>query len=222
MCKTTINLLESQAHPGLNALPDTPYKSGLSGGVERRTHKLVAATALDHRSSLPRAWAVYLSKFPWTWYIHLIPDDYPHPETLMKFWMLLIHRLNRYCYGGTYWKNKMKCLLWAIGLECQKRGSPHIHGLIGGLPDYVSRNSFYQFIKDKGFNFSRIESYKKDFGAEAYMSKSSYAWKKGEIEVSDSLKTYENGSWINPELIQEQYCREVVALGKNNLSAYRW
>jgi hypothetical protein len=204
---------------------DNLLNSPISGGrcePERRTHALAGSPAVKTPDELPQAWAEYLSGFPWSWYIHVIPDDYPHPEALMKFWFLFTHRLNRYCYGVSYWKDKTKGLLWAIGLERQKRGTPHIHGLIGGIPDYVSRNSYFQWLKDKGFQFSRIMAYKKGVGAEAYMSKSSYAWKHGEIEVSDSLCRYEEGSWINPALIQDQYCREVQLLNKKDLSAYQW
>ena len=60
------------------------------------------------------------------------------------------------------------------------------HGEIdisGNLPpDY--KCSMVKDIWDVLGGICRIQKYKAHYGAEFYMSKSSYAWKEGEIEVS--------------------------------------
>src|ERR1700690_2430813 len=73
----------------------------------------------------PQVWADYLDKFQWDLYGHLSFRGNPHPESADKLWDVAIHRLNRYCYGQHYWKNKQKGLIWAKANEFQKRGTIH-------------------------------------------------------------------------------------------------
>jgi hypothetical protein len=195
------------------------------GGARRQPSADAQAAADGQQPSnyhLPQVWASYLEQFPWDWFITIVPDDIIHPESLEKLWGVFIHKLNRYLYGQNYWKDKNKGVLTAMGWERQKRGAPHGHGLIGGIPDYVSRNQFYQFLKDHGAQFSKIEVYEKGAGAEYYMSKSSYAWKHGEIDVSYTLVRYQDGSWISAKEEHEQYCREYSAITRPVPTDYVW
>lgn len=195
---------------GVNCLPaQSAFKREDQDSIEAKYH-------------LPQAWATYLEKFPWDWFVTIVPDDIIHPESLEKLNRVFIHHLNRKLYGSNYWKQKDKCVLWTMGWERQRRGAPHGHGLIGGIPDYMSRNQAYQFLKAHGAQFSKIEQYEKDRGAEYYMSKSTYAWKQGEIDVSDSLARYQGGSWVSPKEQHEQFCRDYSAITKPDVSAYTW
>jgi hypothetical protein len=138
---------------------------------------------------LPQAWASFLDNdsYHWNWYGHFTFRDYPHPETADKAWNKFIHLLNRDCFGHYYWKDKSKGVTWARGTEDQKRGAIHFHAIIGNIPDRVDRMKYKEVWFDMA-GISRIYAYEKQRGAEYYMSKSTYAWKKGEIDLSDSMK----------------------------------
>ena len=168
---------------------------------------------------LPQAYADLLAPFDWNWYGHFTFRDYPHPETAGKAWDRWMHRLNREIYGVHYWKDKSKGVFWARATEYQKRGSIHFHALIGGIPEYVHR---MRYLDDWNIScgICRIYQYEPDKGAEFYMSKSTYAWKRGEIDTNDSLRM---------ELEQTRSCgraREAEELKqpliRRPVSSYRW
>lgn len=161
---------------------------------------------------LPQVWASFLDKHPWDWFMSVVPNDIIHPESFDKLWDVTIHHLNRTIYGKNYWKDKHKGVFWAIGKEYQRRGAIHGHALIGGIPDYISRNQIYNFLRDHGAQFSKIEDYQKDCGAEYYMSKSTYAWKRGEIDLSATMKHQMDGSRICGKALHQAYINEVTAV----------
>ncbi len=150
---------------------------------------------------IPQAWAQFLDHdcFHWNWYGHFTFRDYPHIETACKAWDKFIHILNRECFGVRYWKDKSKGVTWARGTEDQKRGAVHFHAIIGNIPDRVRRMDYV----DRWFEvagIARIYAYEKGRGAEFYMSKSTYAWKRGEIDLSETLKYHLNEAVLPPVL----------------------
>ena len=162
--------------------------------------------------NLPQVWASFLDKHPWDWFMSVVPNDIIHPESFDKLWDVTIHHLNRTIYGKNYWKDKRKGVFWAIGKEYQRRGAIHGHALIGGVPDYISRNQIYNFLRDHGAQFSKIEDYQKDCGADYYMSKSTYAWKRGEIDLSATMKHQMDGSRICGKVLHKDFIDEITAV----------
>lgn len=152
----------------------------------------------NSHSALPTLWAGFLDNpaWEWCWYGHFTFRDVDGPfctnkhqisqESACKVWDKWIHNLNRESYGVKYWKHPDKSVVWARGSELQHRGSLHFHALIGKVPDRVRRMDYL----DRWFDLAgiaRIYSYEKGKGAESYMSKSSYAWKRGEIDLGGPL-----------------------------------
>ena len=136
---------------------------------------------------LPQVWAEYLNSFnPWSWYGHFTFKEYPHPETASKTFDLFIHKLNRHIFGCRYYKHKEKGVTVARATEYQQRGSIHFHAILGRIPGDVRRLKYMDLWYELG-GISRIYPYQSGLGAEYYMSKSTYAWKKGEIDLSGPL-----------------------------------
>lgn len=187
--------------------------------ISKTIHTVKDKGEIEQKYLLPQAWATMLEKFNWQWYGHFTFRDYPHPETADRAWSRWVHRLNREIYGVHYWKDKTKGVYWARGTEYQKRGSLHYHAIVGGIPEYVHH---MRYMDDWNISsgFSRIFKYEKKKGAEYYMSKSSYAWKNGEIDTSDSLKLEQDGIRHCGRL-QEQ---EELSQGTIHLpsSSYSW
>lgn len=167
---------------------------------------------------LPQVWASFLDRQSWDWFITVVPNDIIHPESFDKLWDVFIHHLNRMIYGKHYWKDKRKGVFWSIGKEYQRRGAVHGHGLIGGIPDYVSRNQFYNFLRNHGAQFSKIEQYQKNAGAEFYMSKSTYAWKRGEIDLSETMKHEIEGTRICGKVLHEAFLQEATTVNLRSAS----
>jgi hypothetical protein len=158
--------------------------------------------AIAGKYHIPQAWATFLDNpaYHWNWYGHFTFRDYPHAETAHKAWMRYIHILNREAFGHYYWKHKEKGVIWARGTEDQKRGAVHFHALIGNVPDRVDHMKYKEtWFKMAGI--SRIYAYEKDKGAEFYMSKSTYAWKRGEIDLSATMK-YHSAELVIPAEIR--------------------
>lgn len=127
----------------------------------------------------------------WTWYGHFTFRGYPHPESADKVWRKYVGDLNRQIFGKNFWKRKDEGVTWARGLEYQKRGSLHYHAIIGCVPDEVNTDLFrlaYKETWNELAGFARVYPYERNKGAEFYMSKSAYAWKRGEIDLGGPLK----------------------------------
>lgn len=170
---------------------------------------------------LPQVYAEFLSTFSWDWFATIAPADCPHPESLDKLFGLFIHNINREVYGTNYWKDKRKGVYYAVATERQQRFAPHHHAIIGGIPDYVNPLKWRNWLYSHS-TMSKIEPYEKDKGAEYYLSKSSYAFKHGEIDLSKTLVYEQEGSRICAKRMQETYMRSVATLTKPDLSQFNW
>ena len=109
-----------------------------------------------------------------------------HPEAAMKAMQKMIHILNRESFGVRYTKDKSKGVVWALATEYQNRGAIHFHGLIGCVPDRVRRMDYVDLWHGMA-GIARIFKYENKKGAEQYLVKNSYAWKKGEIDFGGPL-----------------------------------
>jgi hypothetical protein len=173
------------------------------------------------RFELPQAWAEFLEPFKWNWFATIAPSDNPHPESLDKLYDLFIHNLNRSLYGQHYWKDKRKGVFWARATEYQNRGAVHHHALIGGIPDYENPVTWRNWLYSHS-TMSKIEPYRPEAGAEYYLSKSAYAWKRGEIDCSKSLAYEQDGKRICARSIHESFCARYTSLTKPDLNQYSW
>jgi hypothetical protein len=183
-----------------------------------------ATTLQDNTTSkfyLPQAWADFISPYPWDIFLTMSPADYPHPETLYKLFDLMVHKMNREIYGQHYWKDKRKGIFWVRALEWQKRGAPHIHALMGGIPDYVNPVDYRSFLYGRNC-ISKVEPYRKDNGAEYYMAKSCYAFKGGEIDCSKTLVHEADGKRICGKNIHIEYCARYTCLTKPDINQFIW
>lgn len=80
------------------------------------------------------AWSTWLSAEPWDVFMTMTDAGYPHPESLEKRWRFLETSMNEKLYGR-HFRRRGQGIETVIGLEKQKRGSLHVHGLIR-LPDH--------------------------------------------------------------------------------------
>jgi hypothetical protein len=148
--------------------------------------------------NLPETWADFLNRpeWDWNWYGHFTFRDREvdltgikrlvHPESAVKIWDYCIHRLNKEIFGNRYYKRKKDSVIWARATEFQIRGAIHFHSLIGRVPDSVRRMDYVDFWY-KIAGYARIYKYESGKGAESYLSKSCYAWKRGEIDLGGPL-----------------------------------
>jgi hypothetical protein len=183
------------------------------------------ATTLDDNTTskfyLPQAWADFISQYPWDVFLTMSPKGCPHPETLLKLFDLMVHIMNREIFGQHYWKDKRKGIFWVRALEWQKRGAPHIHSLMGGIPDYVRLAEYYNFLYGKDC-ISKVEPYRKENGAEYYMTKSCYAFKGGDIDCSASMVLEANGKRICGKKLHSEYCARYTCLTKPDINHFVW
>lgn len=170
--------------------------------------------------SLPQVWSAFLEPYNWDWFTTITVEGTPHPESVDKLFDVFIHRLNRDIYGQHYWKDKKKGVFYACGNELQKRGILHKHALMGGIPHFVSRNMHYIFLREHGAKMSLIEPYRKQGGAEYYMTKFSYAYKRAEIDLSDTMKHEKAGTRICGKDLFADYCRRYKAITRPDIASF--
>jgi hypothetical protein len=121
----------------------------------------------------------------WNWYGHLTFRDEKHPEAADKVFMKWVHNINRKVFGVRYWNRKeTDGVLWARGLETQKRGVLHYHFLMSRIPSDLNRLQMMDAWDDLA-GYARIHAYELGRGAEYYICK--YAAKGGEIDFGGPL-----------------------------------
>jgi hypothetical protein len=176
---------------------------------------------------LPQAWATFLSQplleSLWGWYGHFTHKDYPHPESFHKLFLRWLYPINVEAYGRRYWKDNSG-VIWARSSEFQSRGSLHYHSLIGDLPSWIDKAYHYRRW-ERMSGFCRIEKYESNRGAEYYLSKSSYAWKNGEVDLSPNMLAVLQGrkrsAFLEEQRFLEQYA-DLRRRARKRLSAFRW
>lgn len=121
----------------------------------------------------------------WDWYGHLTFKDEIHPEAADKIFMKWVHNINRHIFGSRYWNRLDRDgVLWARGLETQKRGVIHYHFLMSRVPGEVKRLVMMDAWNSMA-GFARIYPFEAGKGAEYYICK--YAAKGGEIDFGGPL-----------------------------------
>ena len=130
----------------------------------------------------------------WNWFGHFtFPEDI-HPEAAGKIWKKFTHMINRDVYGCRYYKRD-KGIIWSRGSEYQKRGVIHYHSLLGDIPDRVRRLDYLDLWQSLA-GFARIFKYERGKGAEEYITKSAYAFKRGEVDFSNTLAVQLNSNQL--------------------------
>jgi hypothetical protein len=119
-----------------------------------------------------------------------------------------LDQINKEIFGRNYKKRSDQGALSARSTEIGgKGGLLHFHGLIGRIPDRVQRMEWKENWNGLA-GFARIFKYDPDLGGAAYLSKSAYAWKRGEIDFI--------GPWRHVEKIMRESYRvpEIFAVGE--------
>jgi hypothetical protein len=154
---------------------------------ETRKQPRIPRAGDDTRPSnyrIPQAWADWIESLSsWKVFGHYTFRDYPHPENAEKTWRLYIHKINRKLFGQNYWKHKeTKGITWARGSELQRRGAIHYHALLGNISGDIDTRELKEMWWTIG-GICRVWIYQAHLGAEYYMSKNTYAWKSGEVDI---------------------------------------
>jgi hypothetical protein len=124
-------------------------------------------------------------EWSWDWFGHLTFRDAIHPEAADKCFNRWVHSINRRVFGQRYWNRKeTDGVLWARGLEMQKRDVIHYHFLMARVPGELGRFEMME-AWDKLAGYARVHAYEPRKGAESYIVK--YASKGGEIDFGGPL-----------------------------------
>jgi hypothetical protein len=134
---------------------------------------------------LVNEWAAFLDHWPWDWFTTNTFREEIHPESAGKVWNKWLHQLNREIFGSRYWNRPNDGVIWARGLEYQRRGVIHFHGLIGRVPELTAPLVWMDKWNDLA-GFARIFPYDPGKGARFYLSK--YVLKGGQIDLGGPLR----------------------------------
>jgi hypothetical protein len=130
------------------------------------------------------AYGLFLERWPWSWFTTNTFRTEIHPEAAGKVWKRWIHLLNREIFGSRYWSRPQDGVIWARGLEYQRRGVIHFHALLGRIPASVRRLAWMDRWNELA-GFARIEPYDPSKGARYYLGK--YVLKGGDINLGGPL-----------------------------------
>lgn len=124
----------------------------------------------------------------WNWYGHFTfrlettKHGSVHPEKANKLFNHFLDKININTFGRYYKKRSDKGVLVARSTEIGgKGGLLHYHAVLGRIPDDVRRVDWKEYWNGLS-GFARIYSYDRKLGGVHYLSKSAYAWKRGEID----------------------------------------
>lgn len=140
----------------------------------------------------------------WSWYAHFTfrhgntKHGSIHPEKADKLFNYFRDKLNSEIWGRNYKKKNDRGVLIARSTEIgDKGGLLHYHTLIGRVPDHIQRVEWKEVWNGLA-GFARIYEYDRKQGGASYLSKSAYAWKRGEIDFI--------GPWSHAkEIMNESY-----------------
>jgi len=141
-------------------------------------------------SPVSYSYAEWLKKYDdlWNWYstftfrLGNTKHGSIHPEKANKLFNHFLDDINKEAFGRNYKKRADKGALVARSTEIgDKGGLLHYHALLGHIPDRIRRME-YKEVWNGLAGFARIYPYDKKLGGAAYLSKSAYAWKRGEID----------------------------------------
>ena len=144
------------------------------------------------RLSLSQEWARWLKETDdlWNWYAHFTfrkesstKHGSVHPEKADRMFHRYLIDLNRHVFGRHFDRNPTKGVLVARSTEIGGQGGLlHFHAILGRIPDAVRRMEWKENWNGLA-GFARIHAYDPKQGGAAYLSKSAYAWKRGEIDL---------------------------------------
>ncbi len=138
------------------------------------------------RIQIGREYAEMLQRpeWGWNWFGHLTFADAKHPEAADKIFMKWVFLINRKVFGSRFWNRKHDGVLWARGLEMQKREVIHYHFLMSRVPGDLGRLQMMDAWSHMA-GWARIYPFEAAKGAELYVVK--YAAKGGEIDFGGPL-----------------------------------
>ena len=141
-------------------------------------------------TGVSKAYADWLKQYDdmWTWYAHFTfrlentKHGSIHPEKANKLFKHWLNKLNKEIFGTKYSKRPVDGVLVARSTEIGGIGGLlHYHALLGRIPDKIKRMEWKEVWNGLS-GFARIYPYDRSLGGAAYLSKSAYAWKRGEID----------------------------------------
>jgi len=175
--------------------PPAPPIDGVDKGAGGVTVRAESFGPIGTKQVLARQWAGFLKRYEWDHYSHFTfrPNTrvvglnrtgvtYVHPESAGKALKRLVCGLNEEIFGKRFYKRPHEGIIVAAAMERQQSGNPHFHTLMGNIPSSVRRMGIVdQWYKSQGI--ARVYEYKKDMGAEEYLSKLCYMFKDGKLEI---------------------------------------
>lgn len=187
----SISLSNNNLLVNTNLTKDTAEDfNAIRSGVESEQDR--NSRSVPRYNKVALAYADMLKRYDdmWNWYGHFTfrPGGTilgsVHPEKADKAFRHFIDIINKESFGRNYKKRADKGSLVARSTEIGgKGGLLHYHALLGHIPDKVSLlNKEYKEVWNGLSGFARIYQYDRSLGGAAYLSKSAYAWKRGEID----------------------------------------
>lgn len=144
---------------------------------------------------LSEAWSAYLQQYSWDHYstftfrpitraigLNRTSVSFVHPESVQKALRRLTNELNKEIFGERFWKRPHEGIIVAAAMERQQSGNPHIHALMGNIPASKRRMDIVDWWYQKQ-GIARVYAYQQGMGAEEYISKLSYLFKDGKVEI---------------------------------------
>ena len=138
----------------------------------------------DLRSRFPKqelkaAWVELLGRYAWEWFCTLtFRQAWVHPERADKCFRVWLAMVNQAAFGKR-WRRQGKGVLWARGIEFQRRGSVHFHVLLARVGN-VRRLSMMD-VWDGLAGWARIRPVEHQDRVAKYVAK--YVAKGGEIDL---------------------------------------
>lgn len=169
-------------YPQSEAIPFGPSTRGT--GTGERVGALIVFPTLQ------AAWSAFLAQFEWQWFATFTFRDPPHPEGADKKWRVWVNLLNRSLYGRHWSRSPGRGVYWVRALERTKADVLHYHALLGDAEDLNARARRLTWMDEwnRLAGYAKIEVPRGSQFVASYVSK--YVTKGGEIDCSESLKSY--------------------------------
>lgn len=165
-----------------------------STSTVRRPVRVYHSPGVSVSGRVVEGWECLLDRYSWDWFATFTFKEEVHPEAADKVFRVWAAKLQRSVAGVKWYKKPQDTVRWARGLEWQKRGVLHYHGLFAhrlGLNQIARRREYQDLWQELTSGFAQVRACDTRGAARAYIAK--YCGKGGEVDISADLPCVEAG-----------------------------
>jgi hypothetical protein len=163
---------------------------------------LVSDPSPSEVARVVEAWAGFLGRVDWQWFVTLTFRGNPHPESALKKVKVWCSKLSQHLFGRR-WYRRSRGVRWVCAVERTRQGIVHCHLLVSADGLVTARRLSWKDEWERlGGGFARVEQPSSAPRAAAYCAK--YICKGGELVLGGNWSREQQRSLPLAEVVPQR------------------